>query len=48
MKVADIILNKPADPEAERPEREELPAMAVSNDIAGSYYSPESHGMCCG
>jgi len=41
MRVADIILNKPADPEVERPEREELPAMAVPNDIAGSYYSPE-------
>ncbi len=41
MKIADIILNKPADPDEESPEREELPALAVSNDIAGSYYSPE-------
>ena len=41
MKISDIILNKPVDPEVESPKREELPAMAVSKDIAGSYYSPE-------
>ena len=41
MKIADIILNKPSDPDEESPEREELPALAVSNDIVGSYYSPE-------
>lgn len=41
MKIADIILNKPSDSDEESPEREELPALAVSNDIVGSYYSPE-------